>query len=95
MFPLFQVILCFYESKYGKCLTLLEEMKDNLLLDVYLAGHVHNLYSLIRNRSLIQYFRSVMVLGEEGIDNIKVSLTITFFRNVVSSEWQNHHFRHK
>jgi COP9 signalosome complex subunit 1 len=54
---IFQVILCFYESKYGKCLTLLEEMKDNLLLDVYLAGHVHNLYSLIRNRSLIQYFR--------------------------------------
>lgn len=51
-----EVILCFYESKYGKCLTLLEEMKDNLLLDVYLAGHVHNLYSLIRNRSLIQYF---------------------------------------
>ena len=53
-----QVILCFYESKYGKCLKLLEEMKDNLLLDVHLSGHVHNLYSLIRNRSLIQYFRS-------------------------------------
>ena len=53
-----QVILCFYESKYGKCLTLLEDMKDNLFLDVYLAGHVQNLYSLIRNRSLIQYFRS-------------------------------------
>lgn len=51
-----EVILCFYESKYGKCLSLLEEMKDNLLLDVYLAGHVHSLYSLIRNRSLIQYF---------------------------------------
>ena len=37
-------------------------MKDNLLLDVYLAGHVHNLYSLIRNRSLIQYFRLVTCL---------------------------------
>lgn len=52
-----QVIFNFHESKYGKCLKLLEEIRDNLMLDMYLAGHVNNLYSMIRNRGLIQYFR--------------------------------------
>ena len=51
-----QIIFNFHESKYGKCLTLLEEIRDNLLLDLYLAGHVNTLYSMIRNRGLIQYF---------------------------------------
>lgn len=55
----FQIIFSFYESKYGKCLKLLEEIKDNLLLDMYLSSHVGQLYSLIRNRGLVQYFRCV------------------------------------
>merc|ERR1712096_603823 len=35
---------------------LLEEMKDNLLLDIYLAPHINTLFSMIRNRGLVQYF---------------------------------------
>ncbi|XP_018096020.2 COP9 signalosome complex subunit 1-like isoform X1 [Xenopus laevis] len=35
---------------------MLDEMKDNLLLDMYLAPHVRTLYTQIRNRALIQYF---------------------------------------
>uniref|UniRef100_A0AAQ5ZEB1 PCI domain-containing protein n=1 Tax=Amphiprion ocellaris TaxID=80972 RepID=A0AAQ5ZEB1_AMPOC len=50
------IIFKFYESKYASCLKLLDEMKDNLLLDMYLAPHVKTLYSQIRNRALIQYF---------------------------------------
>lgn len=50
------IILKFYESKYASCLKLLEEIKDNLLLDIYIAPHVNNLYTQIRNRALIQYF---------------------------------------
>ncbi|XP_069125139.1 COP9 signalosome complex subunit 1-like [Argopecten irradians] len=46
----------FYESKYASCLRLLGEIKDNLLLDLYLAPHVNVLYSQIRNRALCQYF---------------------------------------
>ncbi|XP_060071559.1 COP9 signalosome complex subunit 1-like [Ylistrum balloti] len=46
----------FYESKYASCLRLLGEIKDNLLLDMYLAPHVNVLYSQIRNRALCQYF---------------------------------------
>lgn len=46
----------FYDSKYASCLKLLEEIKDNLLLDMYLAAHVKTLYMQIRNRALCQYF---------------------------------------
>ena len=35
-------------------------MKDNLLLDMYLAPHVPTLYTKIRNRALIQYFSPYM-----------------------------------
>ncbi|CAB1338337.1 unnamed protein product, partial [Coregonus sp. 'balchen'] len=50
------IIFKFYESKYASCLKMLDEIKDNLLLDMYLAPHVRTLYTLIRNRALIQYF---------------------------------------
>jgi len=50
------VIQSFYESRYGQCLKLLQEMKDNLMLDMYLAPHINTLFSMIRNRGLIQYF---------------------------------------
>ncbi|CAG7725017.1 unnamed protein product [Allacma fusca] len=50
------VIFKFYESKYATCLRLLDDMRDNLLLDMYLAPHVRTLYAQIRSRGLIQYF---------------------------------------
>lgn len=50
------IIFKFYESKYASCLKLLDEIKENLLLDMYIAPHVNTLYSQIRNRALIQYF---------------------------------------
>ncbi|XP_074647226.1 COP9 signalosome complex subunit 1-like isoform X2 [Tubulanus polymorphus] len=46
----------FYESKYASCLKLLDDIKDNLLLDMYLAPHVNTLYTQIRSRALCQYF---------------------------------------
>ncbi|CAK9252964.1 unnamed protein product, partial [Sphagnum jensenii] len=46
----------FHDSKYANCLSILDELRDNLLLDIYLAQHVCVLYSHIRNRALIQYF---------------------------------------
>ncbi|CAG9764386.1 unnamed protein product [Ceutorhynchus assimilis] len=53
-------ILKFYESKYAACLKLLDEMKDALLLDLYLAPHVPALYAQIRSRALVQYFSPYM-----------------------------------
>ncbi|RWS02940.1 COP9 signalosome complex subunit 1-like protein [Dinothrombium tinctorium] len=46
----------FYDSKYASCLSIFFEVKDSLLLDLYLAPHVKILYCLIRNRALVQYF---------------------------------------
>jgi COP9 signalosome complex subunit 1 len=43
-----EVVQCFYDSRYGQCLKLLDEMKDNFLLDIYLAQHVPTLFSMIR-----------------------------------------------
>lgn len=46
----------FYESKYASCLSILQEVKNILLLDMYLAPHVERLYRAIRNKALVQYF---------------------------------------
>ncbi|XP_037074697.1 COP9 signalosome complex subunit 1-like isoform X2 [Pollicipes pollicipes] len=46
----------FHESSYADCLRMLDEMRDTLLLDMYLARYVRQLYSMIRNRGLVQYF---------------------------------------
>ncbi|XP_068149791.1 COP9 signalosome complex subunit 1b [Drosophila tropicalis] len=54
------IIFKFYESKYASCLTLLDEIRDNLLVDMYIASHVSTLYTKIRNRALIQYFSPYM-----------------------------------
>lgn len=50
------IVFKFYESKYASCLKLLDEIRDNLLLDMNIAPHVNTLYTKIRNRALIQYF---------------------------------------
>lgn len=51
-----EVLQCFYDSRYGQCLKLLDDMKDNLLLDLYMAPHIHTLFGMIRSRGLVQYF---------------------------------------
>ncbi|XP_076153998.1 COP9 signalosome complex subunit 1-like [Alosa pseudoharengus] len=51
-----EIIFTFYESKYASCLQIMDTVRDNLLLDMYLAPHVPALYAQIRSRALIQYF---------------------------------------
>lgn len=51
-----EAVARFYESKYAECLSILQEVKNVLLLDMYLAPHVERLYRAIRNKALIQYF---------------------------------------
>ncbi|XP_001628909.2 COP9 signalosome complex subunit 1 [Nematostella vectensis] len=50
------VLYKFHESQYATCLKLLDDLKDNFMLDMYLAQHITKLYSQIRKRALIQYF---------------------------------------
>lgn len=46
----------FYNSAYAKCLSILRDIKDNLMLDIYLQPHVNQLYIQIRQKALVQYF---------------------------------------
>ncbi|KND02949.1 uncharacterized protein SPPG_02028 [Spizellomyces punctatus DAOM BR117] len=46
----------FYHSKYSLCLDILEKMKNDLYLDIWLHGHVDMIYQSIRKKALVQYF---------------------------------------
>lgn len=50
------IILKFHKSEFASCFKLLDEIKNNLLLDMYIAPHVKTLFSLIRKKALIDYF---------------------------------------
>ena len=39
-----EALFAFHGSKYELCLATLAKMRDNLMLDMYLAGHVEALY---------------------------------------------------
>lgn len=51
-----EAVARFYDSKYAACWSILQDQKNVLLLDMYLAPHVERLYKMIRNKALIQYF---------------------------------------
>ncbi|KAH8549334.1 26S proteasome subunit RPN7-domain-containing protein [Umbelopsis sp. PMI_123] len=51
-----ELITSFYNSKYNTCLQILEEYKNDFLLDMYLSAHVENLFNMIRRKALVQYF---------------------------------------
>lgn len=51
----------FYQSKYTSCLRTMGQLRDSLLLDMYLAPHLDTLYTMIRNKALIQVVLSALV----------------------------------
>lgn len=55
-----EAALKFYDSKYTQSLGLLADAEDAFRLDLYLSSHVAPLYSAIRSRALVLYFRPYM-----------------------------------
>jgi COP9 signalosome complex subunit 1 len=51
-----RAITYFHTAKYSNCLQILEEYKNDFLLDIHLQRHVKPLYSSIRSKSIVQYF---------------------------------------
>mmetsp|Transcript_40586 Transcript_40586/g.127951 ORF Transcript_40586/g.127951 Transcript_40586/m.127951 type:complete len:214 (-) Transcript_40586:2348-2989(-) len=51
-----ELISDFYHSRYSSCLALMEKMKGDLMLDMYMNPHVDKLYEMIRSKALVQYF---------------------------------------
>jgi len=50
-----ELIKDFYASRYASCLSYLDKLKNELLLDIHLHDHITALSEKIRNKALIQY----------------------------------------
>lgn len=46
----------FVSSQYARCLEVLDELKPELKLDMFLRDHVDTLYARIRSAAIVQYF---------------------------------------
>ncbi|KAF4332529.1 COP9 signalosome complex subunit 1 (G pathway suppressor 1) [Fusarium beomiforme] len=51
-----KAISLFVNGRYSNCLAILESVRNDYLLDIYLQRHVSTLYSEIRRKCIIQYF---------------------------------------
>lgn len=51
-----RAITFFVNSRYTSCLSILEDYRADYLLDIHLRKHVEELYTLIRSKSIVQYF---------------------------------------
>ncbi|KAF4975224.1 hypothetical protein FZEAL_7962 [Fusarium zealandicum] len=51
-----KAISLFVNGRYSNCLSILESVRNDYLLDIYLQRHVSTLYAQIRNKCIIQYF---------------------------------------
>lgn len=50
-----ELLYDFFESRYAACMSHLEKIKAELMLDIHLHDHVEDLYLQIRNKALVQY----------------------------------------
>lgn len=51
-----RAISYFHTAKYSECLQILEDYKNDYLLDIHLHRHVKRLYDSIRSKGIVQYF---------------------------------------
>ncbi|TGZ85669.1 PCI-domain-containing protein [Ascodesmis nigricans] len=51
-----KAISYFYSAKYSECLKILEEWKNDYLLDIHLHKHIDALYERVRTKAIVQYF---------------------------------------
>ncbi|KAI6190275.1 PCI domain-containing protein [Aphelenchoides bicaudatus] len=60
---LIELLQKFCRNQFGASLDILTELRDQLLLNVYLAPHVPNLYTCIRRRAIVQFFQPYVTVG--------------------------------
>lgn len=51
-----RAIQFFCSAKYAQCLQILEDYKNDYLLDIYLGRHIEDIYKHIRRKSIYDYF---------------------------------------
>ncbi|KAJ3415211.1 cop9 signalosome complex subunit [Chytridiales sp. JEL 0842] len=57
-----ELLYGFYNSKYSQCLDIMEKLRSDFLLDMYLHPHVDSIYKSIRRKALAQYFSPFMTV---------------------------------
>jgi COP9 signalosome complex subunit 1 len=78
-----EMIADFCATRYTSCLSYLDDLRPDLLLDPYLGrdDHVNRLYSRIRSKSLVQY-----VAPFESVDLVRMSLVFSTDVKMLMSE---------
>ncbi|KAI9147963.1 COP9 signalosome complex subunit 1 [Paramyrothecium foliicola] len=51
-----KAISAFVNGRYSNCLSILESVRTDYLLDIYLQKHIPSLYARIRTKCIVQYF---------------------------------------
>ncbi|KAJ3524692.1 hypothetical protein NM208_g11958 [Fusarium decemcellulare] len=51
-----KAISLFVNGRYSNCLSILETVRNDYLLDIYLQRHISTIYSQIRSKCIVQYF---------------------------------------
>ncbi|VIO98666.1 G protein pathway suppressor 1, putative [Brugia malayi] len=78
---LIELLQKFVKSQFGICFDILEEIRDQLLLNMHLWSHVRELYYLIRRRAIVQYFTPYAVA-----DMDKMAVTFRVHVNELENE---------
>lgn len=64
-----RAVSSFYNAKYSESIKILEDYKNDYLLDIHLSNHVKKLYPAVRSKAIVSYFVpfSVVTLSEMSV----------------------------
>ncbi|KAL7789797.1 PCI domain-containing protein [Trichoderma ceciliae] len=63
-----KAISLFVNGRYSNCLSILESVRADYLLDIYLQPHITAIYSLIREKCIVQYFIPFSCVTLDSLD---------------------------
>ena len=93
-----EVITSFHGSNYHRCFKIMDEMRNNWLLDIYLSSHVDTLYNMIRERALCQYFgsyssidmRKMAAAFNTSVDELQEELSLLIQNDAIKGRIDSH-----
>lgn len=63
-----KAISLFVNGRYSNCLSILESVRADYLLDIYLQPHIPSIYALIREKCIVQYFIPFSCVTLDSLD---------------------------
>ena len=93
-----EIIMSFYSSNYTRCFSIMDDMRNNWILDMYISSHVDTLYQMIRERALCQYFgsyssidmRRMAAAFNTSVDNLQEELSVLIQNNAINGRIDSH-----